>query len=49
MFGTEVQTERDDLEVVATKTGGRIKYIDCGRFWPLADIAYVLSDIGSRG
>jgi len=28
MFGTEAQTELDDLKVVATKAGGRMKYID---------------------
>jgi len=28
MFGTEAQTELDNLKVVATKSGGRMKYID---------------------
>jgi hypothetical protein len=28
MFGTEAQTELDDLKVVATKSGGRMKYIE---------------------
>jgi hypothetical protein len=28
MFGTEAQTELDDLKVVASKSGGRMKYID---------------------
>jgi len=28
MFGTEAQTELDDLKVVATKSGGRTKYVD---------------------
>jgi len=27
MFGTEAQTELDDLKVVATKSGGEMKYI----------------------
>jgi len=28
MFGTAAQTELDDLKVVATKAGGRMKYVD---------------------
>jgi len=28
MFGTEAQTELDDLKVVAIKSGGQMKYID---------------------
>jgi len=27
MFGTQAQTELDDLKVVATKSGGEMKYI----------------------
>ena len=33
MFGTEAQTELDDLKVVATKSGGRMKFIDWVRCW----------------
>ena len=38
MFGTEAQTELDDLKVVATRSGGRMKYIDWVLCWPKAAV-----------
>ncbi len=49
MFGTEAQTELGDLKVVATKSGGRMKYIDRSADWHEADMPTVFRDVRFQG
>ena len=49
MFGTEAQTELGDLKVVATKSGGRMKYIDRSADWHEADMPTVFRNVRYQG
>ena len=49
MFGTEAQTELGDLKVVATKSGGRMKYIDRSADWHEADMPTASRNVRFRG